>query len=369
LKKLLFIIGTRPEAIKMAPLILLCRQEKTFDVKVCLTAQHRAMLDQVLAFFSITPDHDLAMMKPGQTLFDITVECLKGLEKIISSEQPDLLLVQGDTTTAFAGALAGFYKGVKIAHIEAGLRSGNKLSPYPEEVNRKLVSTMTDFHFAPTSLAKENLLMENTRENIFITGNTVIDALLLGLEKVKSDPSIKNKFSFLDTSKKLILITGHRRESFGTPFENFCTAIATLATNYPDIQIIYPVHLNPQVQAPVKKILSGHSNIFLTEPVDYPSIIWLMNQCYFVITDSGGIQEEAPSLGKPVLVTREVTERTEGVASGTALLVGTDTKIILEHASRLLEDKSYYSAMANAVNPYGDGTASKQIIQILKEKL
>lgn len=353
----------------MAPLILQCREEKSFVVKVCLTAQHRTMLDQVLEFFSIIPDLDLALMKPGQSLFDITVESLRGLEKVITQEQPDLILVQGDTTTAFAGALAAFYKGVKVAHIEAGLRSGNKQSPFPEEVNRMLAGVLADFHFAPTTNARDNLLKENKTDNIFVTGNTVIDALLLGLSKIESGVEIKNKFPFINVSKRLILITGHRRESFGEPFEKFCTAIATLATRYPDIQIIYPVHLNPQVQAPVKKMLSGHANIFLTDPVDYPSIIWLMSQCYFVITDSGGIQEEAPSLGKPVLVTRNVTERTEGIESGTALLVGTETENILKYSSLLLDDDIFYAKMANAVNPYGDGTASSQIIQILKEKL
>ncbi len=370
MKKVLFIFGTRPEAIKMAPLVReLEKDSATFEVRICITAQHRHMLDQVLDFFSIKPHFDLQIMQPGQSLFDITAKGLQKLEAVLKECQPDLVLVQGDTTTAFIGALAAFYNKIKVGHVEAGLRSFDRYSPFPEEMNRKLVTSLTDFYFAPTPKAADNLFNENIDKNVYITGNTVIDALLMGSEMIKSDNNIGKAFQFLDISKKIILVTGHRRESFGKPFEEFCHAIATLASRHPDIQIIYPVHLNPNVQQPVKKILSGLNNVFLAEPVDYPSMIWLMQNAWFVLTDSGGVQEEAPSLGKPVLVSREVTERTEGIEAGTALLVGTDRENIIKFSTRLLEDQAFYNKMATAVNPYGDGTASRQIAEILKEKL
>ncbi len=362
-------MGTRPEAIKMAPLILLCRQERNFEVKLCITAQHRSMLDQVLDFFEIRPDYDLSVMQPGQSLFTLTASCLNGLAPVLEEENPDLVLVQGDTTTAFAGALAAYYKNIKIAHIEAGLRSGNKLSPFPEEANRRMIGTLADFHFAPTPQACNHLYEENIRQNVFQVGNTVIDALLMGLDKIKNDQRYTNQFSYLDHAGRIVLITGHRRESFGKPFEDFCSAISDLALRYPDVHFVYPVHLNPQVQAPVKKILGHQENIHLIAPVSYPEMIWLMQRSYFVITDSGGVQEEAPSLGKPVLVTREVTERTEGIEAGTALLVGTNPDRIKERAVALLEDQTTYHQMANAVNPYGDGTTCRQVIDILKKNL
>ena len=353
----------------MAPLIIHSKQSGFFDVKVCITGQHKTMLDQVLTFFEIVPDFDLSLMKEDQTLFDISSKALKGIEKVYSDYHPDLTLVQGDTTTAFIGALSSFYKKVKVAHVEAGLRSGNKFSPYPEEINRKLVAVLTDLHFAPTKKAATNLAIENIKENVFVVGNTVIDALLWGLKKISTDKSIQKRFNYLDPKKKLILVTGHRRESFGKPFEQICEAIVSIARKNPDIQLIYPVHLNPNVQRPVKKVLSDQVNIFLIDPIDYPDMIWLMNKSYFVLTDSGGIQEEAPSLGKPVLVMRNVTERTEGVEAGTAILVGTDKEKIIEISQKLLDNKLFYSKIANAINPYGDGTSSKQIILILKKLL
>jgi len=369
LKKLLFIVGTRPEAIKMAPLILLCRQEKNFEVKLCITAQHRSMLDQVLDFFEIKADYDLSVMQPGQSLFTLTANCLNGLEPVLETENPDLVLVQGDTTTAFAGALAAYYKNKKIAHIEAGLRSGNKHSPFPEEANRRMIGTLADFHFAPTAQACQHLNHENITQNVFQVGNTVIDALLMGLDKIQHDQRYADQFPYLNHMGRMVLITGHRRESFGKPFEDFCGAVSHLAQQYPDVEFVYPVHLNPQVQAPVKKILGTQVNIHLIAPVAYPEMIWLMQRCYFVITDSGGVQEEAPSLGKPVLVIREVTERIEGIEAGTALLVGTNPDRIKERAIALLDDQATYHQMANAVNPYGNGTTCRQIIDILKKNL
>lgn len=369
MKKILFIFGTRPEAIKLAPLVLQFKKDQSFDVKVCITAQHRGMLDQVLDFFEIAADFDLNLMKPGQTLFDITANGLKRLQGVIKSFSPDLVIVQGDTTTAFIGALSAYYFQVKTAHIEAGLRSGNKYSPFPEEINRRLAGVIADFHFAPTQLAVKNLNREGIFQNVFLTGNTVIDALLFGLDKVKKDKTLENKFSFLDKSGKLILITGHRRESFGEGFENICGAIRTLAGEFRDFQFVYPVHLNPNVQKPVTTLLKGLPNVFLIEPVDYPSMIWLMNKSYLILTDSGGIQEEAPTLGKPVLVMRNVTERTEGIEAGTAKLVGTNKEDITNNATKLITDLGEYKKMANASNPYGDGTASSQIVKILKNSL
>jgi UDP-N-acetylglucosamine 2-epimerase len=368
--KILFIFGTRPEAIKFAPLIKACQKRPDlFQVHVCVTAQHRQMLDQVLSFFAIIPDFDLDIMKANQGLFEISSRALTGLDKILSTLSPDLIFVQGDTTTAFIGALAGYYKKIKVCHLEAGLRSSNKYSPYPEEINRIMADHIADYHFAPTDQAVENLRKEGIAENVWKVGNTVIDALFLGLsmiEKIGENEFLKF-FNFLDFSKKIILITGHRRESFGGPFENICHAFKEIASSHLDTELVYPVHLNPNVQEPVYRILKDRRNIHLIEPLNYPHVIWLMSKCYMVLTDSGGIQEEAPSLGKPVLVMREVTERTEGIEAGTAKLVGTDKKNIIREANILLNDATAYQSMANAVNPYGDGTTSEKIVEILAE--
>lgn len=370
MKKLLFVFGTRPEAIKMAPIVQESkRHPNEFDVKVCLTGQHKEMLEQVMEFFQLKEDYNLSLMRPNQTLFDITAEGLRSLEQVLNEFEPDLVVVQGDTTTAFTSALAAFYKKIKIAHIEAGLRSFNKYSPFPEEINRKIASILSDFHFAPTEKARQNLENENIRDNIFVVGNTVIDALLYAVEKVRKDNSYREYFSYLDVNRKIILITGHRRESFGKPFEDICDAIRILAETFPELQFVYPVHLNPNVQSIVNEKLSGIGNIFLIKPLSYPHLVWLMDMSYFVITDSGGIQEEAPTLGKPILVMREVTEREEGITAGTALLVGTTRQKIVEEATRLVTDLNTYQQMSRAVNPYGAGDSAKQIVEVLMEKL
>ena len=370
MNKILFVFGTRPEAIKLAPVIHACyRREKEFDVKICLTGQHKEMLYQVMDFFQLKADYDLQLMKPDQTLFDITAHGLTLIEKVLNEFRPELVVIQGDTTTTFVAALAAFYNKIKVAHVEAGLRSGDKYSPFPEEINRKMTSIITDFHFAPTQRAVENLRKENIKSNIFLTGNTVIDALLWAVEKIKDDSSYQQFFSYLDLNRKIILITGHRRESFGKPFENICDAISMLANKYPAIQFVYPVHLNPNVQEIVRKRLAGHKNIFLIAPLDYPLLVWLLSKCYFVITDSGGIQEEAPSLGKPVLVIRNVTEREEGLEAGTAILVGTTTEKITEEVVRLVENKNAYAKMADSVNPYGDGNSAGVIVDIISKEL
>lgn len=368
--KHLFVFGTRPEAIKMAPLIKTFQKDNSQQVVICVTGQHREMLDQVLEFFDISPDYDLDLMGKNQTLYDVTSRALLGLKPILEKERPDNIFVQGDTTTAFVGALAGFYEKIKVSHIEAGLRSGDLSSPFPEEGNRKLAGHLSTFHFAPTDRAVNNLKLEGISKNVIQVGNTVIDALLLGLEIIErnGETIYQEHFTNIDFSKRIILITGHRRESFGTPFENMCKAMKEIATQYPDIELIYPVHLNPNVRETVNEILSGIDNVKLIEPLSYPYLIWLMNQSYFVLTDSGGIQEEAPTLGKPVLVMREVTERQEGVEAGTAMLVGSDFNKIIEESKKLLDDESHYKSMANAVNPYGDGTTSQQILKYLKEQ-
>jgi UDP-N-acetylglucosamine 2-epimerase (non-hydrolysing) len=369
LKKVLFVFGTRPEAIKMAPLIKeLQFQPNDFEVKVCITAQHREMLDQVLSFFEIKPDFDLNLMTPNQTLFSFTNVALAGLEPILESFTPDLIFVQGDTTTAFVGALAGFYKKIPIAHIEAGLRSGNKLSPFPEEVNRILIGHMAAYHFAPTQQTAQNLMKEGITQNVHVVGNTVIDALLRGLEIIKETKEniYKDFFKFLDPNKKTILVTAHRRESFGKPFEEMCMAIRGIVEQNHDVQIVYPVHLNPNIRQVTQKILDNCPDVHLIEPLSYPKLIWLMNESYFVITDSGGIQEEAPALGKPVLVMRDVTERVEGIEAGTAKLVGTNQEIILTEANKLIRNPHEHELMAKAVNPYGDGKSSRKIAQIIK---
>lgn len=373
--KILLVFGTRPEAIKFAPLYWECKKYSDFfDVKVCVTAQHRQMLDQVLNFFEIKPDYDLNLMKENQTLFDVTANSLKGLEKIYDDFKPDLVFVQGDTTTAFVGVLAAFYKKIKVAHLEAGLRSFQKYSPFPEEINRVLVGNLADYHFAPTKLAKRNLKREGIKNNVYVVGNTVIDALYMALKNIKSNQEIRTKIEkfFKSTidykeSEKIILVTGHRRESFGEGFENICKALKKIASKYKEIKIIYPVHLNPNVREPVNRILNGIENICLLEPLDYPYLIWLLSKSYLVLTDSGGIQEEAPALGKPVLVMREVTERTEGIEAGTAMLVGTDIEKIVKYVSMLSEDSDKYNKMSMAINPYGDGKSSERIVKKIKK--
>jgi UDP-N-acetylglucosamine 2-epimerase (non-hydrolysing) len=365
-KKILFVFGTRPEAIKMAPVIHECyRHRKKLDTRICLTGQHKEMSAQVMDFFKLREDYDLELMKPDQTLFELTSRGLLAIRNVLHEFKPDIVLVQGDTTTALAGALASFYEKTKLAHIEAGLRSFDKYAPFPEEVNRRMISVITDLHFAPTRKAADNLRNEGLRKNIFLTGNTVIDALLWAVKKVRKDSTYASAFSFLDPAKKVILITGHRRESFGKPFEQICSAILELATRYPDTQFVYPVHLNPNVQKVVRKMLSKQENIFLIAPLDYPHLIWLMDRSYLILTDSGGIQEEAPTLGKPVLVMREVTEREEGIKAGTAVLVGTSKKKILAAAIKLLDNPKAYSKMSRAVNPYGKGDSALKITAIL----
>ncbi|CAN5633537.1 UDP-N-acetylglucosamine 2-epimerase (non-hydrolyzing) [soil metagenome] len=364
--KLLFIFGTRPEAIKMAPLVIKGKELTTdFDIKVCITGQHRSMLDQVMDFFELKADYDLDLMRPNQTLFTITADALTKLEPVLEDYKPDYVVVQGDTTTAFAGALAAYYKQVKVIHIEAGLRSGDKLSPFPEEINRRLAGVISDIHFAPTNQAKENLALENITKNVFVVGNPVIDALLIGLDKVKANDAVYEKqFSFLRTDSKKILVTSHRRESFGEPFKEICYAIKEIAAQ-PGVEVIYPVHLNPNVQRPVQEILGNCPNVHLIAPLPYPELIWLMNHVYIILTDSGGIQEEGPTLGKPVLVMRNVTERKEGVDAGTAKLVGNKGADILRETLLLLNDTTAYNKMAHAANPYGSGTTAEQIYTIL----
>ena len=371
--KILFVYGTRPEAIKMAPLVKEFKANREFDVRVCVTGQHREMLDQVLTFFDIVPDYDLNLMRPNQSLFTITADVLLGLEPILEEFKPDNIWVQGDTTTVMAGSLAGFYKQISVSHLEAGLRSGEKFSPFPEEVNRKVTGHIADYHFAPTNRAIKNLAAEGVTQNVWNVGNTVTDALLLGLDIIKKNGEDKYRKFFedngIDLSKRLVLVTGHRRESFGEPFQQMCESMRDIANKYNDVQLVYPVHLNPNVRKVVSEVLGDIKNVKLIEPLDYPYLIWLMNRSYMVITDSGGIQEEAPTLGKPVLVMRDVTERQEGIEAGTAKLVGTSKKVILKEAFALLDDENIYKKMANAVNPYGDGTTSKQIVNIYKENL
>jgi len=371
MKNILFIIGTRPEAIKMAPLVKeFLKYPLQFNIKVCVTGQHRQMLDQVLNFFGIIPDYNLNLMQPNQTLFDLTAFGLKALERVLESTNPDILFVQGDTTTAFVGSLAGYYKKIKVVHIEAGLRSGNKYSPFPEEGNRILCGHLASYHFAPTIEAKNNLAKEGIHENVEVVGNSVIDALFLGLSLIKENEDFYyHHFKTIDFSKRIILVTAHRRESFGEPFEDICSAIKNIADKFEDVEVVYPVHLNPNVQEPVKKFLSGVKNVHLIAPLDYALLIWLMNKSFLVLTDSGGIQEEAPSLGKPVLVMREVTERMEGVKAGTAKLVGTNKEVIFQETAKLLTNPHEYSLMAKASNPYGDGQTSKKVLNYIMSEL
>ncbi len=376
MKKILFVFGTRPEAIKMAPVIKAFKDEKIFDTKVCVTAQHRQMLDQVLDIFDIKPDYDLNIMERGQDLFDITANVLSGMKNVLSEYSPDLVLVHGDTSTTSATAIAAFYQKIKVGHVEAGLRTGNIYSPWPEEVNRQISGVIANYHFAPTTTSMENLIKENkNKENILVTGNTVIDALFLVLDKIEKDAKFKNKIlkSISDqykfnNDKKIILVTGHRRENFGEGFTNICKALKKIADNNHDVDIVYPVHLNPNVQKPVKNILSNSKNIYLIDPLSYENFIYLMSRSYFIITDSGGVQEEAPSLGKPVLVLRNTTERPEAVEAGTVKLVGTNFEAIVNESQKFLDDEKEYKKMSKAHNPYGDGSASKRIVNFFKTK-
>lgn len=367
LTKVLFILGTRPEVIKFAPLILKMNNRDGFKTVVCFTGQHKEMLYHTADFFGIKSDFDLSLMIPDQSLTQFLSNALVKLEKIISNVLPDLIFVQGDTSTVLAGSLAAYYAKTKLAHLEAGLRSYDKYSPFPEEINRRLSSRIADFHFAPTETAKANLIGEGINENIYVVGNTVIDALFLCLKKIRSTGEDKyyQAFNHIDFNKKIILLTCHRRESFGDPLLEILSAIRLFAHQYPDIQIIYPVHLNPNIQNIVFKELAQIPNVYLMSPLDYPDLVWIMSKSFFVVTDSGGIQEEAPALGKPVLVLRENTERIESIDAGTSILVGHDKEKILAHMTRLIEDKTYYLQFNQLSNPYGDGTSSDQILNIL----
>lgn len=372
-QKIMLVFGTRPEAIKMAPLVKgLQSQPERFETVVCVTAQHREMLDQVLTLFEIVPAYDLNIMNPGQDLFDITANILTGLKPVLAVERPDWVLVHGDTTTTLAASLAAFYSQIRVGHVEAGLRTGNKRAPFPEEINRRLTGAVADLHLAPTPVAQANLLREGVNPaHIVVTGNTVIDALLAVVHKLRHDANaqreLAERFAFLDPAKRLILVTGHRRENFGEGFQNICEALADVAATHPDVEILYPVHLNPNVRRPVQEILAARQlrNVHLTDPVDYLPFVYLMERSHFILTDSGGVQEEAPSLGKPVLVMRETTERPEAIEAGTVRLVGTSREAIVCEVDRLLRDNEVYVEMARAHNPYGDGQAVARIISAL----
>lgn len=367
-KKVLLVFGTRPEAIKMAPLIKVLEKDGRFETAVCVTAQHREMLDMVLELFSIVPDYDLNIMKQGQDLYDITAAVLLGLREVIRSCRPDVMLVHGDTTTTMASSLAAFYEDVKVGHVEAGLRTGNKYSPWPEEMNRRITDVLADYYFAPTTLNRDNLLRENVpAEAVYVTGNTVIDALHLALEK--ECPPEECGLSGIDLTKKIVLLTCHRRENWGEPMERIFRAVVMLKKRNPEIEIIFPVHKNPLVREIAARHLAGKKGIHLIEPLDYHPFSTLIGKSYLVLTDSGGIQEEAPAIGKPVLVLRDTTERPEAVTAGTVKLVGTNCEDILTEAEVLLRDEKRYQAMAMKKNPYGDGTSSYQIAQILAKNL
>lgn len=373
MKKILLVFGTRPEAIKMAPLVMAFQQNtSSFQTFVCVTAQHRQMLDQVLDFFEITPDFDLNLMKPDQTLFSITADVLNSLKSIFNTIKPDYVFVHGDTTTSMAAALAAYYSGIKVAHVEAGLRTYNKWAPFPEEMNRQLTSRLADLHLAPTEFSKMNLLNEGiSADNILVTGNTVIDALLYSSNKVNSPNYVNEEINKLktdiDSSRNIILVTGHRRENLGSGLENICEALKVISEKT-NTQIIYPVHLNPSVQKTVYESLNGTKNIKLIPPLSYPSFVWLMGKSKLIISDSGGVQEEAPSLGKPVLVTRDVTERPEAIEAGTIVLVGTNKNMIIDEALDLLTNKDRYNHMSSLQNPYGDGNSCIKIVEYLKRK-
>ena len=375
-RKVMLVFGTRPEAIKMAPLFHALRISSDFQTMACVTAQHRQMLDQVLKVFDISPDIDLDLMKPGQDLFDITASVLLGMRDVFRQHRPDVVLVHGDTTTTLATAMAAFYARVPVGHVEAGLRTHDVYAPFPEEFNRQVASKVTRWHFAPTSFRKQNLLAENVREeSITVTGNTVIDALLWVLDRIEANPErrsaivrfLSKRLPFNWRKTRFVLVTGHRRENFGDGFLQICEAIKEVANRYPAVNFVYPVHLNPNVQMPVKEILDGLDNVHLVDPLDYEPFVYLLKHSYLVLTDSGGIQEEAPSLGKPVLVMREVTERPEAVDAGTVRLVGANRQPIVENICELLDNQESYRSMSRAYNPYGDGKACTRIINVLKK--
>ncbi len=370
--KTLCVFGTRPEAIKMAPVAIALADDAEIEAKICVTGQHREMLDQVLGLFQLTPDFDLNIMKPGQDLTDVTVRILEGLRGVFCEFKPDVLLVHGDTATTFAASLAAYYHRIPVAHVEAGLRTWDIYSPWPEEGNRKLTGALANLHFAPTSTSQDNLLKEGvTPSTIMITGNTVIDALISITERLRSDPALRAEAarpsSFISPDRRIILVTGHRRESFGDGFERICEALAHIAKTHPDVDIIYPMHLNPNVREPVNRVLKGIGNIHLIEPLDYLPFVYLMEQSYLILTDSGGIQEEAPSLGKPVLVMRDTTERPEALQAGTVKLVGTNVDVMIAEVEELLNSQAAYDKMSFAHNPYGDGQASHRITKALKQ--
>lgn len=376
MKKILIVFGTRPEAIKMAPLVKEFKKDKiNFETRVCVTAQHREMLDQVLEIFDIQPEYDLNIMKPGQDLYDITANVLVGIRDVLAEFKPEVVFVHGDTSTTFSTSLAAYYAKVQVGHIEAGLRTYDIYSPWPEEGNRQLTGILANYHFAPTVQSQENLLKEGKdKNNIFVTGNTVIDALMYVVHRIDNKPELKQRIRAkisaqypLDTQRKVILVTGHRRENFGQGFINICEGLKQIAMNNPEIDIVYPVHLNPNVQRPVNEILSNIANVYLIDPLQYEEFIYLMSQAHFIITDSGGIQEEAPSLGKPVLVMRDTTERPEAVAAGTVKLVGCDQEILVREAEKLLNDQSEYEMMSRAHNPYGDGKACERVVQLMQD--
>ncbi len=368
-KKILVVFGTRPEAIKMAPVVKACKARPELEVKVCVTAQHRQMLDQVMEIFGLKADFDLNVMAPNQTLADVTCKVLKGMEEVFAEWKPDMILVQGDTTTVMAAALAAFYHKIAIGHVEAGLRTGNLYSPWPEEANRLIAGCLANQHYAPTPRSRDNLLKENKDPaTVFVTGNTVIDALHEAVKIMDGDAALKarlaTQFPFLDPAKRLVLVTGHRRENFGEGFIHICNAIKRVASR-PDVQVVYPMHMNPNVRKPVNEILGGLANVNLIEPLDYLSFLYMMRQSYLIMTDSGGVQEEAPSLGKPVIVMRDTTERPEAVDAGTVILAGTETESMASAAERLLDDAAFYDKMARAVNPYGDGLAARRIAELV----
>ena len=370
--KVLSVFGTRPEAIKMAPLVNLLKQDAAIDSRVCVTGQHREMLDQVLKLFHIVPEYDLAIMKAGQDLYDVSTSILLNIKPVLRDFQPDIVLVHGDTSTTFAAALACYYEKTAVGHVEAGLRTGNIYSPWPEEANRRLTGAITTLHFAPTSTSEQNLLRENVDPaKVYVTGNTVIDALHQVVAKIDADATLSadfaSRFPYGGEGRRLILVTGHRRESFGSGFENICAALKTIADRFPDADVVYPVHLNPNVREPVFRLLSNSPNVHLIEPQDYLPFVYLMSRSYLVLTDSGGIQEEAPSLGKPVLVMRDTTERPEAVAAGTVKLVGTSETVIVDEVSKLMNDPAYYQSMSFAHNPYGDGQACSRIVAAIKQ--
>jgi len=378
MKKVLLVFGTRPEAIKIAPLVKeFERHTQHFETRVCVTAQHREMLDQVLDFFHIVPDYDLDIMKPGQNLYEVTSRILLIMKSVLEELEPDLVLVHGDTATTFATSLAAYYQKIKIGHVEAGLRTTSLYSPWPEEGNRRLTGVLADIHFAPTFTSRNNLLRDGISEDsIFVTGNTVIDALQAVLGQMESDTSLKSQIErkifnsgFQGLNSKFILVTGHRRENFGRGFLNICMALRALADRNPVINILFPVHLNPSVREPVNKLLSGVRNITLVEPFQYEEFVYLMNKSYLILTDSGGIQEEAPSLGKPVLVMRDTTERPEAIAAGTVRLVGSEQDSIIQEVQKLLDDQVEYQRMSKSQNPFGDGRASRKIVDIVKRRL